>query len=71
MDIVEALEKRSVLFAMACIALFLLTFGIGYSVCGVLTAYHADKHNWGMDGLGTLLLWPVALYVHIFADEDD
>jgi len=64
MDFIELLEKHSLLLGVGCAALFILTFGIGYSACGLLTAHHAMKQQWGMDGLGVVFLWPVAIYAH-------
>ena len=70
MDSLEVLEKHSLLAGIICIILFILTFGIGYIVCGVMVASHAAKKNWGMDGLGILFLWPVAIYIYITNKED-
>jgi hypothetical protein len=69
-DPIEAMEKHSILFAFLCITLFILTFGIGYVVMGLMIANYAAKRNWGMDGLGILFLWPIALYVYITCKED-
>ena len=70
-DFVEVLEKHSLLFGMGCAVLFILTFGLGYVACGLLTAYHADKHCWGFDGLGVLFLWPIAVYMHEVMKKED
>ena len=70
MDFIDELEKHSLFFGIGCIVLFILTFGIGYAVCGYMVANHAMKKNWGMDGLGVLILWPIALYIYITHKED-